>query len=47
MVMAFRVSSSCARGLLAGDGGLTPNPVLRFRISGQMQMARLSAKEKI
>lgn len=24
--MAFRASSSCARGLLAGDSGLTPNP---------------------
>ena len=26
MVMAFRASSSCARGFLADDGGLTPNP---------------------
>lgn len=26
MAMAFRASSSGARGLLAGDGGLTPNP---------------------
>lgn len=26
MAMESRASSSCAQGLLGGDGGLTPNP---------------------